>query len=286
MKPPEGAVSAWLDIDGGAGRDIVSISPFSQPFQENQGDGRPDGRTRTHGDVRLRGLSLHRVGSLAVAAAIAASALFVTPPADAAAIAQRDAAVSGDQVRQLTPPLPEPQDPPRDANDGGYLPPPPPRRVVVPSAELGLTRDRPIPLGVTCSCTIDRTGVVSQFDLTVIDVMQDAFPMVQQLNRFNQPPRLGARYVAAYVGQQYIAGPENQAYTASEADWKATSTDARLSDVTQLMHTQVEFRPRADVYPANYVNGWLIFELPLNRPAVMVWNYNFLGERGVWFALQ
>ena len=49
--------------------------------------------------------------------------------------------------------------------------------------------------------------------------------MVQQLNRFNRPPRPGARYVAAYVGQQYIAGPENQAYTTTEADWKATTTD-------------------------------------------------------------
>ncbi|MGE3910531.1 MAG: hypothetical protein AB7K36_14315 [Chloroflexota bacterium] len=221
-----------------------------------------------------------------MAVAIAASALLMTPPTGVAAGVQRDTGQGVDQVRQWPQPLPEPQDPPRDANDGGYLPPPPPRRVVVPNAELGLTKDRPIPLGVTCSCTIDRTGIVSQFDLTVIDVVQDAFPMVQQLNRFNQPPRLGARYVAAYVGQQYIAGPENQAYMVSEADWKATATSERLSDVIPLMHTQVEYRPRAEAYPANYVNGWLIFELPLNRPAVMVWNYNFVGERGVWFALQ
>ena len=176
------------------------------------------------------------------------------------------------------------QDDPKDAFEGGYVPTT--RRIIVPSIELGLTQQRPIPLGATCSCTIDRTGLTSQFDLTVIEVVQDAMTMVQQLNRFNRPPRNGARYVGVYVGQQYIAGPENQAYTISEADWKATTTDERLSDTAQLLHTEQEFRPRADVFPKNYVNGWLIFELPVNRPAYLVWNYNFVGERGIWFALQ
>jgi len=172
----------------------------------------------------------------------------------------------------------------RDALDGGYVPTA--RRLVVPSIEIGLTRDRPIPLGATCACTIDRVGLTSQFDITVLDVVQDAYGMVQQMNRFNRPPRPGARYVAAYVGQQYVAGPENQAYTASEADWHATTTDARLADSAQVIHVEPEYRPRADVYPTNYVNGWLLFELPVNRPAYLVWKYNFVGERGIWFALQ
>jgi len=176
------------------------------------------------------------------------------------------------------------QDDTPDAFDGGYVAPP--RQIVVPSVELGLSQRRPIPLGATCSCTIDRVGLTSQFDITVLDVVPDAIAVVQQLNRFNRPPRPGARYVAAYVGQQYIAGPTDQAYTTTEADWKATTTDERLADVSQLLHTDFEYRPRADVYPANYVNGWLIYELPVNRPAFLVWNYNFVGERGVWFALQ
>jgi hypothetical protein len=176
------------------------------------------------------------------------------------------------------------QDEPRDAFDGGLTPQA--RRIVVPSIELGLTQQRAIPVGVTCSCTIDRVGQTSQFDITVIEVVQDAWAMVQQLNRFNKPPRAGARYVAAYVGQQYVAGPENQAYTTSEADWKSTATDGRLSDTAQLLHTELEYRPRADVFPRNYVNGWLVYELPVNRPAFLVWNYNFVGERGIWFALQ
>jgi hypothetical protein len=171
-----------------------------------------------------------------------------------------------------------------DADDGGFVPPA--RQLVIPSIEIGLSPQRPIPIGVTCSCTIDRVGLTSQFDITVIEVVQDAYAMVQQLNRFNRQPRPGARYVAAYVGQQYVAGPDNQAYTATEADWKSTANDGRLSDTAQLLHTEVEYRPRADVYPRNYVNGWLIYELPVNRPAYLVWNYNFVGERGIWFALQ
>jgi len=176
------------------------------------------------------------------------------------------------------------RDTPPDALDGGMVPTI--RQIIIPSIEVGLSRERPIPLGATCSCTIDRTGLISQFDITVLQVVPDAWAMIQQLNRFNPPPMAGYRYVGVYVGQQYIAGPQNQAYTATDSDWKATATTDRLRDVQQLFHLNQEYRPRADVYPGNYVNGWLFFELPLNKPAYVAWNYNFLGERAVWFALQ
>ena len=175
-------------------------------------------------------------------------------------------------------------DDPPDAFDGGVVPPV--RRIVIPSVEVGLSPDRPIPLDDTCSCTIDRTGRVSQFDITVVRVIPDALAMVQQLSRFNLPPTPQHRYVGVYVGQQYIAGPETQAYTVSDSDWKATSTMERLRDPQALIHPDREFRPRADAYPGNYINGWLFFELPIDKPAFIVWNYNFVGERGVWFALQ
>jgi hypothetical protein len=223
-----------------------------------------------------------RAGSLALA--VAAVLSVVTPAFGAGASASSTAARADTPAGPVGLPRVVAQQEPRDAFEGGLVPAA--RRIIVPDVELGLAKERPIPVGVTCSCTIDRTGLVSQFDITVIEVVQDAYAMVQQLNRFNRPPRPGARYVAAYVGQQYVAGPENQAYTATEADWKATASDQRLSDTAQLLHTEVEYRPRADVFPANYVNGWLIYELPVNRPAYLVWNYNFVGERGIWFALQ
>jgi hypothetical protein len=171
-----------------------------------------------------------------------------------------------------------------DATDGGLVPTA--RRVIIPGPEIGLSRELPIPLGATCSCTIDRVGVISQFDITILQVVPDAYPMILQLNRFNAPPSPGQRYVGVYVGQQYIAGPENQAYSVTDSDWKATSRLERLRDVQQLFHVDREYRPRADAYPGNYINGWLFFELPLNQPSYMVWNYNFVGERGIWFALQ
>ncbi|MCC7372939.1 MAG: hypothetical protein IT306_31290 [Chloroflexi bacterium] len=267
---------------GSAGRIIVSIGPTS-PFLAAGRDGRPHvdqaSPARPTSFRRLVG----RLGATALVLTLAISTLTATPALGAGSGASGAADEAG-APRQIVMPRLAVQDEPRDAFDGGFTPAA--RRVVVPNIELGLTQQRPIPLGVTCSCTIDRTGLTSQFDLTVIEVVQDASTMVQQLNRFNRPPRAGARYVGVYVGQQYIAGPENQAYTISEADWKATATDERLSDTAQLLHTELEFRPRADIFPKNYVNGWLIFELPVNRPAFLVWNYNFVGERGIWFALQ
>jgi hypothetical protein len=213
-----------------------------------------------------------RVTLGATALALALASLVV--PASPALGAEATPVGADGVVRDTTP----------DATDGGLTATP--RQIIVPSVQVGLSRDRPIPLGATCSCTIDRTGLVSQFDITVLEVVPDAWAMIQQLNRFNPPPMAGYRYVGVYVGQQYIAGPENQAYTTTDSDWKATSTMERLRDVEQLFHINQEYRPRADVYPGNYVNGWLFFELPLNKPAFLAWNYNFVGERAVWFALQ
>jgi hypothetical protein len=221
---------------------------------------------------------------VALALAVAACATVVTPVVRAEARPRAAEVGPIEQRNSVAVPRIVAQQDTQDAYDGGYVPAA--REIVFPSIALGLTPERPIPIGVTCSCTIDRVGLVSQFDITVLQVVQDAYPMVQQLNRFNRPPRPGARYVAAYVGQQYVAGPENQAYTSTESDWKSTANDGRLSDTAQLLHTEIEYRPRADVYPNNYVNGWLIYELPINRPAFLVWKYNFVGERGIWFALQ
>ena len=258
---------------------IGPASPASRIVTAGR-DGRPEFSTAHQTAQRPATRRLgQRLAAAAVAFALAVSTLTATPALGAASSTS-----ASDGLRQASVTRMVAQDDSKDAFEGGYVPNT--RQIVVPSIELGLTQQRPIPLGVTCSCTIDRTGLTSQFDLTVIDVVQDAMTMVQQLNRFNRPPRNGARYVGVYVGQQYIAGPENQAYTISEADWKATTTDERLSDTAQLLHTEQEFRPRADILPKNYVNGWLIFELPVNRPAYLVWNYNFVGERGIWFALQ
>ena len=272
-----------LEIAGGAGRDNVSIGPNNSNLVGGRA-GRPPRRRWP----RLAGTpSARRLAALALA--LVACALVVRPALGASAPPVADQARAAGPVGGILAPrivaqqgTGEPD--PKDADAGGYLPPA--RQVVFPGIELGLSPQRPIPIGVTCSCTIDRVGLTSQFDITVIEVVQDAFAMVQQLNRFNRPPRPGARYLAAYVGQLYVAGPDNQAYTTSEADWKSTGNDGRLSDTAQLLHTEIEYRPRADVFPRNYVNGWLIYELPINRPAYLVWNYNFVGERGIWFALQ
>ena len=157
-------------------------------------------------------------------------------------------------------------------------------RVIQPTAELGLAREAPVPLGATCSCTIDRAGRVSQFDVTVVRVLRDAYPFLQQGNRFNRPPAEGNTYVGVLIDQKYIAGPEDQAYTILPTDFRAASTTERLRDPAAVINPGP--RMEGDVYPGATLAGWVFFELPANEPAVMVWQSSFLGERGVWFALQ
>ena len=157
-------------------------------------------------------------------------------------------------------------------------------QVVRPGPEIGLARERAIPIGWTCSCTIDRAGEISQFDITVVRVLQDAYPFLQQANRFNRPPRDGARYVGVLITERYIQGPEDQAYSVQPSDFRATASDELLRDPTNLV--EPEPRLRVDFYPGSSVTGWVFFELPRDQPAQMVWLFSFEGERGVWFSLQ
>jgi hypothetical protein len=171
-------------------------------------------------------------------------------------------------------------------------------RVVRPGPDLGLSRERPIPLGWTCSCTTDRAGLISQFDITVVRVEMLAFEAVQAANRFNKPPQDGNSYYGVLVDMKYIAGPREQAFTVVEADYRAVSTDAKLRDPSSLIGFPEPVAPagpipgapvpqlRADVYPGSTLTGWVYFELPRGQPAAAVWKYSSLGERGVWFALQ
>jgi hypothetical protein len=158
------------------------------------------------------------------------------------------------------------------------------REPIRPTAELGLTREAPIPLGATCSCTIDRAGPISQFDISISRVVRDAFPILQQQNRFNKPPYPGAQYLGVQLDIKYIAGPEDQAYTLLDSDFQASSVETKLRDPAMVIAP--ELRLQADAYPGATVVGWVFFEIPRDAPAYLVWQYSFVGERGVWFALQ
>ncbi len=156
--------------------------------------------------------------------------------------------------------------------------------VVEPTSELGLSREAPIPLGAICACTIDRAGQISRFDVSVVRVLRDAYPFLQQGNRFNRPAAEGNTYIGVLVSQAYISGPEDQAYTILPTDVRGASATERLRDPSAVINPGP--RLEGDVYPGGAVTGWVFFELPANEPAVMVWQSSFLGERGVWFALQ
>jgi hypothetical protein len=186
----------------------------------------------------------------------------------------------------------------------GLLAPPPvaapaPEPTTVrPTAAQGLTREAPIPLGWTCSCTIDRGGAISQFDIAVVRVLRDAQPMIQAANRFNKPPREGAVYLGVLLDIKYISGPQDQAYTIAESDFRAAASDAKLRDPSELLGFSQPVAPagaipgstssrlRADVYPGSTLRGWVFFEIPVAETATLAWEFSFLGERAVWFALQ
>ena len=157
-------------------------------------------------------------------------------------------------------------------------------QIIVPGPGVGLSREEAIPLGRTCSCTVDRAGLISQFDITVVRVLKDAFPLIQQANRFNRPPAEGHAYVGVFVDMKYVRGPEDQPYTITPSDYRAASGDDRLRDPASVI--EPEPRLRGQIYPGATLTGWIFFELRRDAPAAMAWQYSFLGERGVWFALQ
>ena len=236
--------------------------------------------------------------ALGLAVLVAGSALAAQGLGDARLVRAPDGVlfvVHGDVRYRVTPLLLSeaelgaiPEGPPLPPGVLQPLPSPTPRATapapIVPESGVGLSRETAIPLGATCSCSIDRAGQVSQFDLTIVRVLQDANTFLQQANRFNRPPREGSRFVGILVDMKYIAGPEDQAYTVNQSDFHASAPDDLVRDA--LSAVDPEPRLRGDVYPGSTVRGWVFFELPRDQPVAAVWQTSFFGERGVWFALQ
>ncbi|MCC6174527.1 MAG: hypothetical protein IT305_04410 [Chloroflexi bacterium] len=182
--------------------------------------------------------------------------------------------------------------PPDQQTETGPLPPPispsaaVPRRIVVPSEEYGLSRERPIPFGWTCSCTIDRVGLTSQFDITMLRVDPDAYTLLREESRFNRPPAFDRRWLGVYVGLQYIAGPQDVAYHVSGNDFVVVDSTQLVHDLGALLRLGPDYQPNADVFPGNFVNGWVFFQTFEDKPAVIGWRYSFVGQRAIWFALR
>lgn len=158
------------------------------------------------------------------------------------------------------------------------------RNVIEPSDTFGLDLTRPIPQGVICKCPVDRRGRISTFEVSIDEIVRDAWPLVQKANRFNRAPDDSFNYLAVKVSMVYFDGPSDDAFQVSGTDFKLVGADRVLRQTASI----IEPEPRlfGSIYPGAKVTGYVVYEVPKNESArVLLFETNFNGERGVWFSL-
>jgi hypothetical protein len=158
------------------------------------------------------------------------------------------------------------------------------RNVIEPSDTFGLDLSRPIPSGVICRCSVDRRGRISSFEISIDQVLPDAWSLVQKANRFNRAPDDSFRYLAAKVTMRYFTGPSDDAFQVSGTDFKLVGDDKLLRQTAAII--EPEPRLYGSIYPGATVTGYLVYEVPKNETdQTLLFETNFNGERGVWFEL-
>lgn len=160
----------------------------------------------------------------------------------------------------------------------------PNRLVVEPNDAAGLALETPIPVGVICRCGVDRRGRISSFEVSIDEVVRDAWPLVQRANRFNKAPDESSGYLAVKVTMRYFTGPADDAFQVSPTDFKLVGADRALRTTAAIF--EPEPRLGGSIYPGATVTGYLVYEVRKDEPAeTLLFETNYNGERGVWFAL-
>jgi hypothetical protein len=160
----------------------------------------------------------------------------------------------------------------------------PVRNVIEPSDTFGLDLTRPIPAGAICRCSVDRRGRISSFEVSIDEVIRDAWPLVQKANRFNRAPDESFNYLALKITMRYFTGPSDDAFQVSGTDFKLVGADRVLRQTASIIDPEPKLL--GSIFPGSTVTGYVVYEVPRNEPAdVLLFETNFNGERGVWFAL-
>ncbi|MFN0072736.1 MAG: DUF4352 domain-containing protein [Chloroflexota bacterium] len=160
----------------------------------------------------------------------------------------------------------------------------PERTIIEPSDTFGLDLTRPIPRGIICRCDVDRRGRISSFEVSIDEVLRDAWPLVREANRFNRAPNDSFSYFGVKVTMRYFTGPSDDAFQVSSTDFKLVGADRTLRQTAAIF--EPEPRLSGSIYPGATVSGYLIYEIRKDEQAqVLLFETNFNGERGVWFAL-
>lgn len=159
------------------------------------------------------------------------------------------------------------------------------RVLVEPGPTLGWDPARPIPPGVICRCTADRRGRVSVFEISIDEVQRDGWPLVQRANRFNPAPDATRAYVALKISIRYVHGPTDDAFMVSATDFKLVGSDRMLRPIASIIEPEPWLG--GDIYPGALLSGYVVYTVrPREDDLQVLWENNFTGERGVWFAIS
>lgn len=127
--------------------------------------------------------------------------------------------------------------------------------------DLGEERGSPAPLG--------QTVTTEDWEVTVLEVVRgaDAWSMVQEANRFNDPPLEGMEYIAVRIRARYISTVDEAAPVDDLFYFKSTGDAGVLYDLPGVIEPSPALDAR--LFPGGQYEGWVILQAGQGESGMM-----------------
>lgn len=151
----------------------------------------------------------------------------------------------------------------------------------------GYSRRSPAPIGKTVRAEwSDRKGSYTA-DIALKEIVRgyEAWHLIKETNRFNDPPEEGYEYILAKINFKYLIGPgidiQYNAYKNSFTAVLSIGKDyKRVSAVLPFPELNVY------LYPGASAEGWAVFQVEkTDVKPLLTFGRDNNGEGGVWFKL-
>lgn len=153
----------------------------------------------------------------------------------------------------------------------------------VPTPALG-QRGLPVSLGETFEWRGD--GRVVEITIERVILGEEAFELLLEANRFNDPPAEGLVYALTHARCRYVSGDESEPWGIDEFDFAVVSKN-RIWTPPSIVEPEPRFEWEG--FPGAEGEGWMTFVVYADDPAPLLVFTPGVGRdvsEGVWFALK
>ena len=154
---------------------------------------------------------------------------------------------------------------------------------------VGRSKANPAPIGWPVRVAGRNLGgseeTIHEIQTLAVIRGDQAFEVLQLVNRFNPEPAEGMEYVLALVRARYVKGPVNATDYFSYEDFRTISGEG-LSYVTPFFLWPAQPILASIMYPGAVVQGWTTWQVAIDDPSpLLTFGLDLSWRGGAWFSL-